>query len=303
MLSRRRMPSLQELIAFEAVARSGSFTHAAKELSLSQSAISKQVKQLERALGAPLIDRTGSGLRRTEAGEVFLRAAREMLGQFHTASVAIGGGSEGSEALSLIVLPTFAEGWLVERLPSFLKDRDDLTLHITTRVQPYDFLGTSHDIAITYGAAGWTHPEATLLFEERFIPVASADYLARLGVQGERALARATLLQQLSRPTLWRDYIDETGIIVEDPFSGPTVDRFPMAIQAAGVGLGIALVPDFLVHAEIAKGTLCKVSNRSLAGAGAYHLVLPRTKQSPVTNQFKAWIMVEAHSGSGPAAR
>ncbi len=201
--ARRKLPSLQELVAFEAVARLGTFTRTAEELALTQSAISKQISQLEQSLGARLFDRTRGRATLTGAGSVYLQAAQEILTRFRIATLSVGGAADPELALNVVALPTVASQWLIPRLPLFLAENEGITVNLTTRVQPYDFFGATYDLAISYAAAGWTHPDAALLFEELFVPVASPAYRDAQGLSDPVRIGSATLLQQADRPALW----------------------------------------------------------------------------------------------------
>lgn len=292
---RRKMPSLQELVAFEAVARCNSFTKAAEELALTQSAISKQIRNLEETLGLILFERAGGRIGLTAAGLVYLKAAQEILTQFRTAALSIGGGIDGEPAVNVIVLPTFAELWLLPRLPRFAAEHPNVTVNLTTRVEPYDFYGASYDVAIHYGTANWSHPDATLICEEEFIPLASPAYRKQQRLATAADLSRAVLIQQANRPGLWGDWFAGAGIERENPHRGPVFDRFSMTKIAALSGLGVALIPRFLVEDDIVAGQLVALSEWTLVGAGAYHAVVPRAKAyAPHTSAFHDWLLREA---------
>jgi LysR family glycine cleavage system transcriptional activator len=290
------------MVAFEAVARLGTFTRAADELALTQGAISKQIRQLEQVLGARLFERAGGRVSLTGAGSVYLQAAQEILTRFRIATLSVGGAADPDLAVNVVALPTFAAQWLIPRLPHFLERHDPITVNVTTRVQPYDFFGAAYDVAISYAAAGWTHPEATLLFEEQFIPVASPAYRDAHGLADPVRIGDAALLQQTDRPTLWADWFANARIACEAPYRGPVFDRFSMTIVAARNGMGIALVPRFLVVDELRVGHLVTVSDSHLTGEGAYHVVVPMTKSRPASTAFRAWLLDEASELADPPA-
>lgn len=295
--SRRHMPSLQELVAFETVARKGNFTRAAEELALTQSAVSKQLQQLERSLGAVLLKRNRGQVTLTPAGFTYLNATQEILARFRMAAMSVGAAGGSEPILNVVVLPTFASQWLMPRLPRFLEAWPNLTVNLTTRVEPYDFHGNSYDVAIHYAAVNWTGPDAECICDELFVPVASPAFRERFGLFDPNDLANATLLQQADRPGLWSEWFEASGITCRDPYRGPVLDRFSMTIGAAHAGLGVALVPMFLVATELTTKTLVALSAKPYAGAGAYYALIPPSKlRDRHATAFREWLVEEGRN-------
>jgi LysR family glycine cleavage system transcriptional activator len=295
--SRRHMPSFQELVAFEAVARRGNFTRAAEELALTQSAVSKQLQQLERSLGAVLLKRNRGQVSLTPAGFTYLNATQEILARFRMAAMSVGATDGNQSILNVVVLPTFAAQWLMPRLPRFLESWPNLTVNLTTRVEPYDFHGNSYDVAIHYAAVNWQGPDAERICEELFVPVVSPEFRDRFRLFDASDVANATLLQQADRPGLWSEWFEASGIICRDPYRGPVLDRFSMTIGAARAGLGVALVPMFLVATELASKVLVTLSTKPYAGAGAYYALIPPSKlRDRHATTFREWLVKEGRS-------
>lgn len=302
-VSRRQTPSLQELHAFEAVGRRASFSNAAKELALTQSAISKQIKQLEEKLGIALFNRSGTQVSLTEAGASYLEATQEMLVKFRTATHTVVASSSNKAGLNVVVLPTFAAQWLIPRLPSFTERFPDVTVNLTTRVEPFEYYGDTFDAAIAYGAPNWSHANVDRLCDEVLVAVASPHYQARANLVQPLDLGQATLLQQANRPGLWADWFAANNIAFERPYRGPVLDRFSMTAVACVAGLGVALVPHFLVEAELRSGALVVLFDKVLLGSGAYYVVVPPSKRSAaVPAAFRQWLMEQAHDSQRLAA-
>jgi LysR family glycine cleavage system transcriptional activator len=291
------MPSFQELVAFETVARRGNLTRAAEELALTQSAVSKQLQQLERALGAVLLKRNRGQVSLTAAGFTYLNATQEILARFRMAAMSVGAAGDAESVLNVVVLPTFASQWLMPRLPRFLEQWPDLTVNLTTRVEPYDFHGNSYDVAIHYATANWTSPDAACICEELFVPVASPAFKERFRLSDPSDLANATLLQQADRPGLWSEWFEASGIMCRDPYRGPVLDRFSMTIGAARASLGVALVPMFLVANELTSEVLVALSAKPYAGAGSYYALVPPSKlRDPHAAAFRDWLVEEGRT-------
>ncbi len=290
-LSRALMPSLQQLTAFEAACRYGSFTKAAEELALTQSAVSKQVRQLEETLGIVLFSRANGRVAMTALGEQYSRTVRQILSDYETSTHAVmaSGGSEAN--LKIAVLPTFAARWLIPRLPDFLARHPGVATHIFSESEPFDFAEKPIDVAIHYGAATWPHAEATFLFEESILAVSSPAYLDAHAIRFAADLGRATLLQQATRPNLWQTWFDVAGVEHPFPYRGPIFDQFSMTSEAAAAGMGVALIPSFLIERELESGVLASLTEPALPGVGAYYAVAPlRKHRDPFVASFIDWL-------------
>ena len=294
-LSRSLMPSLQELTTFEAAARHGNFTMAADELALTQSAVSKQVRQLEETLGVVLFDRTKGRVTLTRLGERYMRSARRILREYETETHSIIAAAGSESALRLAVLPTFASRWLIPRLPEFLAEHPDVTVMVSTEPEPFDFSEKVVDVAIHYGAPNWPHGETVYLCHESIVAVSSPAYVEARGLRKAGDLAGATLLQQASRPSLWQEWFHACGAEHPHPYRGPLFDQFAMTSQAAAAGMGVALVPTFLIEQELASGQLVALKEPAYKGNGAYYVVTPlQVQHAPLVAAFVTWIRQEA---------
>lgn len=270
---RRLLPSMGQLAAFEAVCRTGSTLAAAADLSLTQGAVSKLIHGLEAQLGAPLFLREGRSLVPTEAATAFARDVARALDLVSRGAMRARTAAQGG-ALPLAVLPGFGTRWLAPRLPAFLEAHPDITLHMGTRLEPFDLESDGFDAAIHYGAANWPNANHMKLFDESLIVCAAAD-LRGLGLP---ELARRPLLQLETRPTAWRDWFASHGHAGPLP-QGMLFDQFAPLIEAAVHGLGLALVPDFMVRKERDEGRLTAWGPPQ-SGAGAYYLVWPKSRDS-----------------------
>src|SRR5210317_56279 len=173
---RRLLPSTSMLLAFEAAARTGSFTEAAAELSLTQGAISRQVRALEAQLGMELFARVGKSVRLTEAGKRYAEEVEKALQTIRRATLNAMTDQRGG-TLNLAILPTFGTRWLIPRFPAFLKQHPDITVNFATKLSPFDFKKEDLHAAIHYGQTDWPDTESTFLMHEETVPVCAPQLL------------------------------------------------------------------------------------------------------------------------------
>ena len=293
---RSKIPSLQALACFAAAARHESFTRAAQELALTQSAVSRQVAALEDFLGVALFQRTRHGMALTPRGADYARqiAPRLQALEQDTLDAMSAQGSGG--AVHLAAVPTFATRWLIPRLPDFAAQHPEIVVHIETRTRPFLFADSEFDCALYSGTAeqvaNWAGTRALKLMSEDVLPVCSPALLdSRLQLAPED-IAQLPLLQQSTRPYGWRQWFDAMGVPAPNALSGPRYELFSMTATAAACGLGAALVPRLLVEDELARGTLVVACDRALQGERAYCLVLPeRSEECPAVGAFKTWLL------------
>jgi LysR family transcriptional regulator, glycine cleavage system transcriptional activator len=288
--TRHLLPSTAMLLAFDAAARTGSFTGAARELNLTQSAVSKQIIALEEQLGVDLFERSGHRVELTQAGRVYARDVRAALDLILTASMRVMNDPQGG-ALNLAVLPTFGTRWLMPRLPGFLAENPAVTVHFHTKLSPFDFRLEHLDAAIHFGTASWPGAESTYLMGEVILPFASPRFVAEHRIESPQDLTRVRLLHISTRRSAWQDWLHAQG--VEAPGAeGLYFEQFLTAAQAAAAGLGAVLLPRFLIEGEIERGELMAIFDRPLRSEKGYYLVVPhdRAESAPVA-AFKQWLL------------
>jgi len=296
---RKRLPSTQALQAFEAAARHESFTRAAQELSLTQGAICRQVAGLEALVGVPLFQRARRGVRLTDAGERYGRLVRRQLDALERDTQAIMAHQSGG-VLELAVVPTFATRWLLPRLAGLRAARPGLQINLVTGTRPFLFEDTEFDAAIYSGDPRWPGTRAHFLMRENPVPVCSP--LLAAGPLDAGAIAALPLLQQSTRPTAWREWFASAGVAAPSDMAGMRLELFSMLAQAASDGLGVALIPPFLIQQELAQGALAVLNPHSGPGQRAFHLIVPERKASlPALVHFRDWLVEQAR-GDGAAA-
>ncbi|MDQ2092790.1 LysR family transcriptional regulator [Rhodalgimonas zhirmunskyi] len=286
---RRFLPSTPALQALEAVDRLGSATAAAEELSLTQSAVSRQLQGLEEQLGVAILNRAKKRLALTPAGARYAAEVRGALQKLAQAGLNLSANPEGG-AVNLAILPSFGMRWLVPRLPRFSAAHPGVTINMTTRLEQFNFATQPYDAAITFGDGDWPGCNRIELLKEQVIPVAHPDLLAQQTVASGHDLLRLPLLQIQTRPQAWARWFAAKGINAPR-LSGTYYDQFTTIIQAALHGLGVALVPDYLVAQELSDGRLEVAIDGPLESLGAYWLVWPQEREGDLgLSRFRAWL-------------
>ncbi|MCA3262687.1 MAG: LysR family transcriptional regulator [Telmatospirillum sp.] len=290
------LPSMEALRAFEAAARHSSFTAAAKELGLTQSAISRVVASLERRAANRLFERVGRGLILTEAGEAFARGLRPSLAAISSSMLDLTGYSAGTRDLTVSTLPTFGSHWLAPRLARFAKRHPKIRLKIQTRGDAFDFAESDADCAIFYGAESWPSALSDRLLDVSLIPVC-APGLLKVRRSKSETLANLPLLQHSRQPHAWPAWFRLTKRHHPAPASGYWFDTYDPLIRAATGGLGAALVRDFLVEREIADGSLVALHDAPTPAEHPYFFVYPEKKRMRRELQaFRVWLLQEARA-------
>lgn len=290
----RKIPMLQALNCFEAAARHQSYTHASRELSLTQSAVSRQIASLESFLGVQLFQRTRHGVVLTGAGASYARQIAARLDGLERDTLDTMARQGGGGALQLASVPTFATRWLMPRLAGLAAQQPEIVVHIDAYTKPFMFADTEYDGALYAGTpeqlARWPGTRATLLMHEEIVPVASPRLLAARSVWQPQDLLELTLLQQSTRPGAWRQWFDAMQVDGEARY-GARYELFSMLAMAAVQGQGVVLLPRMLVEAELARGELQIVCERPLRGQRAYYLITPEAAHEKLAlQQFRSWL-------------
>ena len=292
---RRKIPSTSTLIAFEAAARHESFTQAARELALTQSAICRQIASLEDFLGVPLFRRSRQGVKLTQAGIAYGKQMAARLDEVERDTLAIMAHQGHATVLELAVVPTFATRWLLPRLAHAPRAAIECTVNMTTRTRPFLFADTEFDAAIYHGTGDWPGTETHFLMKENSVPVCSPSLLGHHADITPEEIARLPLLQQSTRPYAWRHWFNSLGLNVSNDMSGPRFELFSMLAEAAMNGMGVALIPPFLIQEELAAGRLAVLWNHTHLSDKAYYLVIPeQNTENTALQQFRSWLIDEA---------
>jgi len=287
------LPSLAVLRCFEAAARRESFTLAAEELHLTQSAVSRQVRELEQTLGFPLFRRVGRRVVLSDAGRRFadqLGADLERLRQTIHQTMAAG---DQRRALRIASLPTFANRWLIPRLERFETANPDIVVSIGTCLGPFDFHRERFDLAIHFGSQDWPDTRMIRLCDEEVVAVAAPAFIDHHGLSTPAGLESVPLLHLDSRPHAWREWFRAAGLASEPALRGKWFDQFSMIITAAVAGLGAGLLPAYLIEEELRTGRLVRIGDTTLRTDNSYYIVTPAGAPDELCHRFIDWIRGE----------
>lgn len=291
-----QLPSLAALRTFEAAARHLSFTKAAAELNLTQSAVSRQIRLMEEYLGVLLFQRVKQRLVLTEAGRSYVNDIRAALENMQAATVNLLAHQGKGGILNLATPPAFGTKWLIPRLHRFSDGHPEILINLATRAKPFDFGSEAIDAAIHYGRNDWPGVLFDRLVGEEMVVVCSPAYLARHEkLENAADLSKHALLQQSIRPNLWREWMEAKGGDATHAWTGPRFEHFYMIMQAAIGSLGVALLPLMLVHEDLQSGRLVQPFDGAYVGRDAYCLVYPAEKRNdPKIELFRRWLAEEA---------
>lgn len=297
---RRKIPSTTALVSFEAAARHESFTKAADELSLTQSAICRQIASLEEFLNVELFRRSRRGVKLTEAGLSYSRRVATQLDAVERDTLSVMG-HQGANVIELAVVPTFGTQWLLPRLKDFQHQHPNATINLTNRTRPFLFADTEFDAAIYFGDADWPGTESHRLMSENPMPVCSPALLNANKQLSPKDLGEMPLLQQTTRPYAWRQWFSSMGINVARDMTGPRYELFSMLAQAAMHEMGVALIPPFLIQRELSENRLVVANPHALSGLKAYYLMIPERKvESASLKAFRDWLVNQAETYALP---
>ena len=291
---RRLLPSISSLRALEALDRLGSASAVAEELSLTQSAVSRQLQALERQMGLELVERGQKRLTLTPEAQDYVAEVRNALMQIANASLRLQVAPMGG-TLNLAILPTFGMRWLMPRLPAFARLHPSVTLNMSTRLAPFNFASEPFDAALHYGLGDWPGTDRLLLKHEALLPVAAPALIDGRAVPDPAALLKLPLLHIQTRPNAWADWFTAKGARPARALPGTMYDQFSTITQAALHGLGVALRPDYLVEEEVATGRLVALCGPAVEARGAYWLVWPQARARDASlAAFRDWLAGQA---------
>lgn len=289
------MPSLNALRAFEAAARLGSFKAAAEELSVSQSAISHQVKALETALGVRLFVRKVRHVELTSNGATYFPVLRDAFSRIADATRVIA--DLHTEAiLTVQVYSTFTIRWLIPRIPSFEKANPQLQLRLNTAQSDVDFRSSDVDACVMIGNPDRQELHFDHLFACELFPLCSPGFLQANGpFDSPNDLGGATLLQVYPSASDWPVWLHENKVGGVDLQDGPQFDSYDLALSGAVQGLGVALGQQPYVDRDLDSGMLVEMfPGTRVRNPGDWYLVCRKESadQSKI-RRFRNWIQSE----------
>ena len=296
-----RLPSLNAVRTFEAVARHGSFSKAADELAVTHGAVSRQVRSLEQQLGITLLQRTAKGAEATLAGETLARAAGQALATLRAGVAAISE-REGSRALSVSLATSLALKWLVPRLPDFRARYPEISILLDTNDTIIDLRGSMIDVALRLGEGRWGGMHAELLAKDELVAVASPNLVAAQSLPlSDEALMQLPLVHDDYNPA-WERWFQAAGLISEgDTLPGDRYRDTGVLIAAALDGQAVILVRRLLALDDLKAGRLVQLSARTLRLDPALYFVCRKGEQDrPAVRLFHDWLREQMPAAARP---
>ena len=290
----RRLPPLKALRAFESAARFMSFTRAADDLSVTQTAVSHQVRALEEWFGVSLFRRGGRKLALTESGKLLYPAAAEAFDRIAEAAERASG-PDGNRTLTVSLTPSFGTRWLVQRLGRFWARHPEIDLKLHHTIHLVDLRREEADVAVRWGRGSWPGLEAEFLIRAGFTPVCSPALLS-----GPHPLRRPadlrnhTLLHEEDYED-WTQWLTAAGVDGVDPRRGPVIDDPSVLDRATLDGQGVALGRTDLIAEHLAAGRLVRPFDLDLDTDYAYYVVYPpKSLERPKVKAFRDFVLAEA---------
>jgi LysR family transcriptional regulator, glycine cleavage system transcriptional activator len=291
--TQRHLPSIVNLNTFEVIARRLSITAAADELGLTQSAVSRQLADLESFVGVDLCRRTPTGLEMTADGISYLRRVRTLLDDLESATIAVSMGSMPGKTVRLSVPATFGTLWAMPRLCAFAAAHRQVQLNVVSHAGPLSMRDSGLDAAIIYCEGPEPGCVADLLHPLQAYPVATLDVARAKPPLSGAQLAALPLLHQTSAPNSWPSYLRQLGTAVEVPVPGAHYGLLSLALTAAQAGLGAALLPDYVACDALASGRLVKLHDKPYVSPRNYFLVTSEERsKAPIIMALRAWLLL-----------
>jgi LysR family glycine cleavage system transcriptional activator len=292
LIPRRRLPSLNALRMFEAVARRASFTQAADELGVTQAAVSRQIKRLEEELGGALFVRHHRAIELTIEGNRLYDAVRRGFDEIGAAADEMQTSGD-DETLSVSVSPYFSSAWLTPRLPSFFRLHPRINLRLHHSYDPPDYRQEPFDLGINWGHGKWPNIVAERVLTGAFVPLVGPRLVASSKALAPAELLRFTLLYEF-RLDHWRDWFRHVGLAMPPHPRSLRIDDSHALRQAALEGQGVALFFWGLARRDVATGKLLQPFADRLEHGEDYYLNYPRyAARKTKVKLFRRWLASE----------
>ncbi|MBI3674143.1 MAG: transcriptional regulator GcvA, partial [Rhizobiales bacterium] len=293
-----RLPPLNALKCFEAAARWASFSRAAEELHVTQSAVSHQIRQLEQWFGLTLFDRQGRQTVPTPKAEELARALAEAFDIMGVACKRITQ-SDAGPALTIASLPSIATIWLIPRLSQFFRTHPEISVKVVYAFAHQQLNFDDYDIAILWGTGDWEDCRKTSFLGGATVAVCNAGFLEKEGpFDAPQAMLGKPLLHDTDRIG-WQTWMRAAGLKRAGPAPGPIFEDFNLLRAAALAGQGLALCPQALIRDDLASGRLVQPFATAIRHDHAYYIIEPADHQhrhAAAIAAFKDWLVGEAAS-------
>jgi len=283
---KRQLPSLTALECFEAVIKHGLVTRAAEELNLTQSAVSRQIGNLESFTQQQLFRRERKRLVPTDAAKQFAQTLSPLLDTVEQETLRLTSWGAVDRILTLGLLPTFGARWLIPKLGDFIEKHADIQLNIVTGLTFADFAAANTDVAVLYGDGNCPGYSSHRILDDQIVPVIAPGHYADPDIMSYEHLQMAT------RPTAWSDWLNEQYHGKASQHLGPKFENFNMMIEGVRSGLGVAVLPVMYVEDDIMRGRLLAPFGPSVTSRNGYYLACAdHLSGSKKVEAFRDWLL------------
>jgi LysR family transcriptional regulator, glycine cleavage system transcriptional activator len=290
------LPTLTWLRAFEAAARTSSFSAAAAELNLTSGAISYQIRALEGHLGFALFERLPRGVKLTPMGVAYLPPVRKAFEELADSTVGLFGGSERVQ-ITVHAPVSLAALWLAPKLPEFGRANPAIDVRLSSVIWDNAVLDDATDLEIRYGAGQWRGFRSERLINQSVLAVCSPALLRGAQASGDpAALLPRKLIRIMGHENHWLKVRQALGLADDPASAGPSVDTTIAALELASAGAGVALAHAIFLGAYFATGRLVQALSREFADDNSYFVVTPERPQRirREVQLFKDWLIAVA---------
>jgi LysR family glycine cleavage system transcriptional activator len=289
----RRLPSIIALKCFEASARHLSFTKAANELYLSQSAVSRQIKKLEQLLGCMLFERIKQRLVLTDAGTEYADKISDILKQLHVATSDIRNNVSGR--IRVGVEDALTTRWLIPKLIDFQKIFPDIETEILSDLQQLYIQREGYDVGILCGDGRWPDLDSQYLMPEELVAICTPELLKKYGpIQDIKNVLNYPLIHHTANPSGTKYWLETAGLTEAEieALPGLRFEHFRLLVDAAEQGLGLTIVPRYFISVELNRGSLALASKKSLVCNDNYYVVTPKSRApDPKVQALTTWLL------------
>ncbi len=301
-ISLHRFPHLNALRAFEAVFRCGGIAQAANELSVTPSAISHQLRQLEADMKVKLVQREGRRVVLSEAGHRLFPSLKEAFRILNACVVEVYE-QDTSAPLRVSMLQNFGVNWFFPRLERFQDKHPEIEVEVSFDAHYVDFGRDNVDIAIRHSACSWPDLHCETLFQDSLIATCSQSYLSRHGTFSDpEELLDHTLFVSDGRPAdAWNEWFASRNIECQGKFRAIHVSTSHLAMQGAANGVGVAIAGRHLMHEMLQRGALVRIFPYSVPEHGSFYVVCPKDwANRPKIRRFRHWLQEEVRNLAQP---
>ena len=283
----KRLPSLNALRVFVAVARSGGVSRAAEELNLTHSAVSHQIRSLQSELGVTLFEKSGRGLMLTEQARAYVQRIESAFKEIEEATLDVT--THNRHRLRISTIPSFAARWLLPRLGDFIATCPDVDVEVQSSHRAADVKGGEVDIGIRFDTGPHPGLYSERLMRDWLFPVCSPEFAKKYALCDASGIDGVPLMHSEREP--WSSWFPAAGIVADEPEHGILFNDSALMLQAAAAGQGLCLARQSIVYDELQSGRLVRPFSTYVESPFSYFFVCRREKlAAPPIAAFRTWI-------------